>query len=119
MTPTADELLTLAAETAREAGSLVVALRDRGVEVADTKSSPIDVVTEADRACEDLIRERLLGVRPDDGFLGEEGDGRTWRGAPLQVAPPPSVAAYSNPGTGLSTTPATTSLSRAAAIETA
>ena len=74
MTPTADELLTLAAETAREAGSLVVALRDRGVEVADTKSSPIDVVTEADRACEDLIRERLLGVRPDDGFLGEEGD---------------------------------------------
>ena len=25
-------------------------------------------------ACEDLIRERLLGRRPDDGFLGEEGD---------------------------------------------
>ena len=40
----------------------------RGVDVAETKSSPIDVVTEADRACEELIRERLLGARPDDGF---------------------------------------------------
>ena len=45
-----------------------------GVDVADTKSSPIDVVTEADRACEELILERLLGARPDDGFVGEEGD---------------------------------------------
>ena len=49
-------------------------MRDRGVDVADTKSSPTDVVTEADQACEELIRERLLGARPDDGFVGEEGD---------------------------------------------
>jgi myo-inositol-1(or 4)-monophosphatase len=68
------ELLDLALETAREAGRLVVAMRERGVDVAATKSSPIDVVTEADRACEELVRERLLGARPDDGFLGEEGD---------------------------------------------
>ena len=34
-----------------------------GVEVADTKSSPIDIVTEADRAAEELIRDRLL-ARP-------------------------------------------------------
>jgi myo-inositol-1(or 4)-monophosphatase len=68
------DLLALALETAREAGRLVAGMRERGVEVAGTKSSPIDVVTEADRACEDLIRERLLGARPADGFLGEEGD---------------------------------------------
>ncbi len=68
------DLLALAVETAREAGRLVVAMRERGVDVAGTKSSPIDVVTEADQACEDLIRERLLGARPDDGFIGEEGD---------------------------------------------
>ena len=49
-------------------------MRTRGVDVADTKSSPIDIVTEADRACEELIRQRLLGARPDDGFVGEEGD---------------------------------------------
>ncbi len=42
--------------------------RRDGVEVADTKSSPIDVVTEADRAAEDLIRERLPGARgPETG----------------------------------------------------
>ena len=49
-------------------------MRAAGVEVADTKSSPVDVVTEADQACEALIRDRLLGARPDDGFVGEEGD---------------------------------------------
>ena len=66
-------LLDLALVTAREAGELVVALRERGVAVAATKSSPVDVVTAADRACEELIRERLLGARPGDGFVGEEG----------------------------------------------
>jgi myo-inositol-1(or 4)-monophosphatase len=41
--------------------------------VADTKSSPVDVVTEADRAAEKLIYSRLTEARPGDGFLGEEG----------------------------------------------
>jgi myo-inositol-1(or 4)-monophosphatase len=68
------DLVALASETAREAGRLVVRMREEGVSVAGTKSSPIDVVTEADRACEELIRERLLGARPTDGFIGEEGD---------------------------------------------
>lgn len=67
------DLLDLAVGTAREAGELIASLRARGVELADTKSSPTDVVTEADRACEELIRSRLLGARPDDGFVGEEG----------------------------------------------
>jgi myo-inositol-1(or 4)-monophosphatase len=66
-------LLDLAVTTAREAGELVVRLRSEGVAVAGTKSSPIDIVTEADRACEVLVRERLLGARPDDGMVGEEG----------------------------------------------
>jgi myo-inositol-1(or 4)-monophosphatase len=74
VTDTDADLLALAVEAAREAGRLVVAMRDRGVDVADTKSSPVDVVTEADQACEDLVRERLLGARPEDGFVGEEGD---------------------------------------------
>ena len=49
-------------------------MRARGVDVADTKSSPVDIVTEADRTCEELIRERVLRARPDDGFVGEEGE---------------------------------------------
>jgi myo-inositol-1(or 4)-monophosphatase len=37
------------------------------------KSSPTDLVSEADHAAERLIRERLAAARPGDGFLGEEG----------------------------------------------
>ncbi len=67
-------LLELAHATAREAGELITRMYAEGVSVADTKSSPTDVVTQADRACEQLIRDRLLGSRPDDGFIGEESD---------------------------------------------
>jgi len=49
-------------------------MREGGIGVADTKSSAVDVVTEADRACEELIRRRLLTHRPDDAIMGEEGD---------------------------------------------
>jgi myo-inositol-1(or 4)-monophosphatase len=43
------------------------------VEVAATKSSPTDVVTEMDRRSEELIRSRVLAARPSDAILGEEG----------------------------------------------
>jgi len=74
--PAPQDLLDLALATAREAGELVVRLRGEGVEVAGTKSSPIDIVTEADRSCEVLVRDRLLGARPGDGMVGEEGSAR-------------------------------------------
>src|SRR4051794_36002635 len=76
MTGSADpvSLLDLALATAREAGDLVVRLRAEGVEVAATKSSEIDIVTLADQAAEQLVKERLLGARPEDGMVGEEGD---------------------------------------------
>jgi myo-inositol-1(or 4)-monophosphatase len=66
------ELRALAVGVAREAGDL---LADRAgeVEVAATKSSPTDVVTEMDRRSEELIRSRILAARPSDAILGEEG----------------------------------------------
>ncbi len=79
-----DELLSLARTVAVEAADLVRARRREGVEVAATKSSSVDIVTEADRASERLIYGRLLEARPGDGFLGEEGasaesaSGVTW-----------------------------------------
>jgi len=69
-----EELAALALATAREAAALVREYAERGVEVAATKSSDVDIVTLADRAAEDLIRARLLAARPDDSVLGEEGD---------------------------------------------
>ncbi|MFV0319965.1 MAG: inositol monophosphatase family protein [Microbacterium sp.] len=66
------ELLALAVDVAYEAGQLAHRRRSEGVSIAATKSVLADIVTEADREVELLIRERLAEARPDDGFLGEE-----------------------------------------------
>ena len=73
----AQELLQVGRTVALEAAGLVAQRRRAGVSVAATKSSPVDVVTEADRAAEELIHRRLLEERPGDGFVGEEGGGTT------------------------------------------
>ncbi|RUR03384.1 inositol monophosphatase family protein [Labedella endophytica] len=78
------ELRDLAVTIAREAGELAARRRAEGVSIAASKSSLEDVVTEADREVEDLIRSRLGELRPDDAFLGEESgaeggsSGLTW-----------------------------------------
>lgn len=68
----ADALRALAADIAREAGALALRRRAEGVTVAASKSTLADIVTEADREVEALIRGRLEAERPGDGFLGEE-----------------------------------------------
>ena len=67
------ELLEIALEAARRAGALLRDGRPADLGVAATKSSPIDVVTEMDIAAEKLITSYIGRLRPDDGFLGEEG----------------------------------------------
>ena len=79
--PGSGELLELASSAAVAAGRLLLSRGGRP-EVVATKSSPTDVVTEADRAAEALIRERIDAARPGDRVLGEEG-GET--GAPSRV----------------------------------
>lgn len=78
MTPSSHgpaELLSLARAVALEAGALVLEARRGVVEVADRKSSSVDVVTQVDRDAEALIRGRLAEARPLDGFFGEESGG--------------------------------------------
>ena len=78
------DLGRLAADVALEAGELARRRRAEGVSLAATKSTVADIVTEADREVEQLIRDLLSRERPDDGFLGEESDaaagtsGFTW-----------------------------------------
>ena len=78
------ELLDLARSVALEAGELAARRRREGVAVAATKSTIVDVVTEADREVERLVLGRLQDARPRDGVLGEEGasvassSGLTW-----------------------------------------
>lgn len=77
-------LMNLAARLACEVGDTIASGRRSGVEQVNTKSSPTDLVTEWDTRAESLIRSRLADLRPDDGFLGEEGEpkaassGITW-----------------------------------------
>jgi myo-inositol-1(or 4)-monophosphatase len=85
-----EALLALAVRAARTAGELL-AERARGGGEASvrSKSTPTDLVSEADLAAERTIRELLAGERPEDGFLGEEGgkaqgaSGLTWIVDPL------------------------------------
>ena len=78
------ELQDIAVEIATEAGDLALRRRTEGVAIAASKSTLADIVTEADREVEALIRERLAAARPDDGFVGEESgnaegeSGVTW-----------------------------------------
>ena len=70
-------LLALALAAARGAARLVVDERPDGrLDVAATKSTATDIVTEMDRRSEELVVARILADRPDDGFLGEEGASR-------------------------------------------
>jgi myo-inositol-1(or 4)-monophosphatase len=82
--------LTLVEAVAREAGEM---LRDSFLSVSrreiSSKSTPTDLVSEADLAAEDLIGRRLAEACPRDGILGEEGSssegtsGRRWVVDPL------------------------------------
>lgn len=79
------ELLTdVAASLARAVGGVILSKRVNGVDIAGTKSSLNDVVTEADREAERLLTEGLRVQRPLDAILGEEGasiagsSGVTW-----------------------------------------
>lgn len=68
---TADDL-ELAADLVRRAGDLAAKMLSEGLETRH-KTSISDVVSDADHAAEELITERLIAERPDDGLVGEEG----------------------------------------------
>ncbi len=69
------EILELAVSIASEVGKIQ---RDRYDEphTIETKSSPIDLVTEVDQLSEKRVLERLAEARPDDAVLSEETGGR-------------------------------------------
>ncbi|MDX6226385.1 MAG: monophosphatase [Frankiales bacterium] len=66
------DLRELAEAGARSAGELLLGGRPETL-TFETKTTPTDVVTEMDKAAERLLVEHLLGARPDDAVLAEEG----------------------------------------------
>jgi myo-inositol-1(or 4)-monophosphatase len=65
------EFAHLAEGIARQAGSLLRGFYEKGV--ATEYKGDVDLVTEADRASEQLIREKLNAAFPTHGVYGEEG----------------------------------------------
>ena len=84
-----NELRSIAEQLARAAGDMALAGRKSGDVTATTKSSPTDMVTQYDKASEDMITAGLRELRPDDGIVGEEGASRdgtsgiTWHIDPI------------------------------------
>jgi Asp-tRNA(Asn)/Glu-tRNA(Gln) amidotransferase A subunit family amidase/fructose-1,6-bisphosphatase/inositol monophosphatase family enzyme len=80
----AEALAVIAAQAAQAAGEL---LRDRfvagGERATGSKSTPTDLVSEADLAAERAIRAIISAQRPGDAILGEEG-GETQEGSGLR-----------------------------------
>jgi myo-inositol-1(or 4)-monophosphatase len=71
-------LKQVAVRAARTAGALLLERFQSGEQHDVTsKSTPTDLVSEADIEAERTIRELLGELRPNDGFLGEESGGET------------------------------------------
>jgi len=83
-----DALLVLASAVAREAGATLLRLREVARTDVTTKSSVTDMVSDADRASERLIVERILAARPHDAILGEEGGERPGTSGVRWIADP-------------------------------
>ena len=67
------ELRNVAETLARQAGDMALRGRKSGDVTATTKSSPTDMVTQYDKASEELITAGLAQIRADDAIVGEEG----------------------------------------------
>ena len=65
-------LLAIAAEAAEAAGELLLSRFREPAKGVGRKSSTTDMVSDADRDAEALIRGRLSAARPHDAILGEE-----------------------------------------------
>ncbi len=85
----ANELREIAIRLAREAGDSALRGRKTGSLTINTKSSAVDMVTQYDKANEELITNGLTSLRPLDAIVGEEGSnthgtsGITWHIDPI------------------------------------
>lgn len=82
-------MLEVAVDAAQRAGQLLLEHRRRGLRGVVTKTTHTDLVSDADRAAEELISSAISEAFPDDAIVGEEGafsgggSGRRWIIDPL------------------------------------
>jgi len=73
LTADEQELLDVAVQAARAAANELMERFGSTARGVQTKSTPTDLVSEADVAAESVVREVLRRLRPDDAILAEEG----------------------------------------------
>jgi myo-inositol-1(or 4)-monophosphatase len=75
LVPTAElvERARVCETVVRDAGALAADFYRRRTALSIERKGVQDLVSEADRACEEMIVEALTRQFPEDGFLGEEG----------------------------------------------
>ena len=71
----ADELLAIAIEASHLAGDLLLKRYEGPAEGISAKTTPTDLVSDADRDAEALLLDFISSKRPGDGVLSEEGGG--------------------------------------------
>ena len=69
-------MLNALCDIVREAGSIILSARCVSDSVRE-KTSPGDLVTRYDLQVQAFLKEKLLALLPEAGFLGEEGDEKT------------------------------------------
>jgi len=75
--PDPSDLLELAVEAATAAGAVLMDGLGQTRRIVETKSSSTDMVSEMDRAAEQVVVDALRRHRPDDAILAEEGAATT------------------------------------------
>jgi myo-inositol-1(or 4)-monophosphatase len=85
--PPAD-LLEIAVDGARRAADLLLERFHAPATGVSTKSSPTDLVSDADRDSEALLRALVREHRPEDGILAEEGAGVESRSGLIWIIDP-------------------------------
>lgn len=82
-----DDLLRIALAAAERGLDVIESSGSLNADQIEVKSSSTDLVTVVDKATEEAIVGHLRSIRPDDGFVGEEG-GESGKGALTWVIDP-------------------------------
>lgn len=91
MTPSPAELRSLAETAAHGAGRILLSLFGSEPTGLDVKSSPTDMVSDADRLSEAFILDTIWRERPQDLVLAEEGGDRACPGSDVLTVSLPRV----------------------------
>lgn len=82
------ELLEMAMMAASNAADILLDFYEAPAQGVSSKSTPTDLVSDADRKAEKFLSDFFKHERPEDGMLGEEGGGRESRSGITWVVDP-------------------------------